>query len=659
MAEHRETSESETEAAPAQASPAAAAIALGRTSKTNKALDEDARSFLREQTELLRLQKEHLHEQRALVLSRLGLGRLKDRISLALQAMGALAGLAVVVVIAAMAWQAHQDRGLVIDAFSVPPDLARDGLTGQVVAARFLDKLQAMQTATVSDRPANTFTNNWGDEIKLEIPETGLTFGEFDRLLRDKLGHASHVTGEVFKTPGGLAVTARLGEDPPGVFQGPEADLDRLEQQAAETVFRNSQPYRFSAYLEQHGRVDEAFQVISDLAVNGPPSERGWAYAQWSKFDLNDHGDIAAARAHARRALAIGGDSALQAKIWLVGAEVWAGHEPRTLDISRQLARQSQKRFAQQDEAYFLQNRRVAPGWLAILVGDNALAAHNFELASRVQDAIGLGVQPVAMAATYYELDHDPQSARAVMAPLGAIDDTAFLPANALNAFQAAPAYWAAAERQDWGAALAEARKLDDWLAVHEGERKLFGVMRPVWTIPLEALAQARAGDTAGAEALIETTPADCYLCLRVRGQVAAAHGDWSAADHWFAEAARQGPELPFADSDWGEALLAKGDPDGAIAKFKQAHAKGPHFADPLELWGEALMKKGDFAGAVAKFRRADKYAPRWGRNHLLWAEALARMDRPDDARTQFAAAAAQSLSAADRAELQSRLRAL
>ena len=55
---------------------------------------------------------------------------------------------------------------------------------------------EEMQAATESDRPASSFQNNWGSEIKVEIPETGLTFGELDKLLRDKFGHASHVSGE-------------------------------------------------------------------------------------------------------------------------------------------------------------------------------------------------------------------------------------------------------------------------------------------------------------------------------------------------------------------------------------------------------------------------------------------------------------------------------
>ena len=77
--------------------------------------------------------------------------------SLSLQGLAVLAGAVIAVVFAAMAWRAHEDHGLLVDAFSVAPELSADGLSGSVVAQRFLDKLNELQTATESDRPAATF----------------------------------------------------------------------------------------------------------------------------------------------------------------------------------------------------------------------------------------------------------------------------------------------------------------------------------------------------------------------------------------------------------------------------------------------------------------------------------------------------------------------
>ncbi|HEY5411560.1 MAG TPA: hypothetical protein VIJ94_12620, partial [Caulobacteraceae bacterium] len=141
-------------------------------------------------------------------------------------------------------------------------------------------------------------------------------------------------------------------------------------------------------------------------------------------------------------------------------------------------------------------------------------------------------------------------------------------------------------------------------------------------------------------------------LCLRVRGQIAAQTMDWVGADRWFAEAVRQGPSLPFADAEWGQALLARGDADGGIKRLEQARQKAPRFADPEEIWGEALMRKGDQRGAIERFAAADKDAPMWGRNHLMWGEALMLSGRYAEARAQYVAANGMDLSKPDRAAL-------
>ena len=643
--EGAEAAGAEPQSAGIGADPVAMALALGGASRAK------ADKFLDQQTRLAKLQGEHLHEQRDVVLSRLKIGRFNEWLKAALQVLVVLAGVALVGALGVMAWNAHDDHGLVIDAFSVPPNLAADGLTGQVVASRFLDKLQAMQTETKSDRPASSFQNNWGSDIKLEVPETGLTFGELDRLLREKLGHASHITGEVFRTSAGIALTARLGDDPPQTFAGPQDKLDDLTQRAAEAVYRANQPYRFSQYLDQHGRSDEALAVISDLAVNGPVSERGWAYAEWSNLDL-ERGDAQAARTHGLAALAVGGGSLVESEIAVVGAEVWSGHDEKALYYSIDLERRSQTRAPEQTKDYFDSNRLVATGWLRGSVGDLLGSIQSWRAAEKTVEYYGSQKLSPSLAAMAFAMDHDLPGARAALAEGSPLTEADLLRADALAAFSALPDYWMAAEAQHWTAALAAARGADAWLAANRAALPVYELMRRVWIHPLEALAVAQSGDTAAAGAMIAATPLDCYLCLRMRGQIAAKAGDNAAADRWFAEAVRQGPSVVFAYADWGTALLERGRPDAAIAQFTIANRKGPRFADPLEGWGEALMEKNQSHLALAKFAEANKYAPNWGRLHLKWAEALYYAGKKDEARAQFARAAALDLTPSERSEL-------
>jgi tetratricopeptide (TPR) repeat protein len=655
MAERTEDPETEAlEPAPAGAAGLAVgmAAALGGGKSRAKA-DPELGEFLREQTRLARLQTEHLHEQRELILSRLRWGRFSDRLKALLQAMTVVVGVAVVVGVGVMAWQAHEDNGLVIDAFSVPPDLARDGLSGEVVAARFLDRLQAMQAATVnSDRPAESFQNNWGSEIQIEIPDTGLTFGEFEKLLRDRFGHVSHVSGEVLKTPQGLALTARIGDAAPQTFAGPETGFDDLAQKAAEAVFRSSQPYRYTEYLELQNRIPEAFQVIADLAANGPPSERGWAYAKWAAMDLDYHGDLASSRAHAAMGLGYGSASDLQARIARVNSAVWSGHDETNLQVSRILDVEDQTRRPDTSQLLYVENKLLGRAWLQFSEPDYQGSANAWMKTGAEDRGDQFGIFAPVMAATALALDHDPGAARRDATVLADRGETSVMWDVAKGAFLGLPTYWIAADDGDWPAALADLQGVDAWLTANRTRLPIYGLMQKVWIWPLEALAEARVGDVAGAQALIGQTPADCYLCVRVRGQIAAQAGDWPGADRWFAEAVRQGPSLPFADTEWGQALLARGDADGAIAKAGQARLKAPHFADPEEVWGEALMRKGDEAGAALRFAAADKDAPMWGRNHLMWGEALMLGGGYAQARHQFETARGLDLEPPDRAAL-------
>jgi len=218
-------------------------------------------------------------------------------------------------------------------------------------------------------------------------------------------------------------------------------------------------------------------------------------------------------------------------------------------------------------------------------------SARDWTLSEAAPDYLGSVKLSPALAATAYAVDHDPDSAKKIVETLEPNDDPSFLQSNAATAFDALPTYWIAAATDDWPAALADARACDSWLDAHAPANKLLGRLGPVWIQPLEALAMAKAGDVAGAETLISKTPPDCYLCVHVRAQISRIKRDWPAAERWFAEAARQGPSLPFAFSEWGDMRLAKGDVEGAIARYDEALEYAPKWK-ALAKAREAAMEK-------------------------------------------------------------------
>jgi hypothetical protein len=181
---------------------------------------------------------------------------------------------------------------------------------------------------------------------------------------------------------------------------------------------------------------------------------------------------------------------------------------------------------------------------------------------------------------------HDATKSRALLA-----EAVAAGPADGVDRAR----YFSDGALADWPAAASDARAYA--VSIKEQEevgQRLQGLAIRTRVTPLLARGLARSGDVSGAQAQIETTPADCYNCIRTRGLVAAAARQWGRADYWFARAVNAGPSIPFAYTDWGHALLIRGDADAAIAKFTIANRRGPHFADPLEMWGEALMAKNE-----------------------------------------------------------------
>src|SRR5262249_33550897 len=82
-------------------------------------MSEEARIYLREQTELARLQKQNLVEQNAFELSHLRWRRFNDQMKGALQIMVVALGMLIVIAVAAAVWNASRAEGIVVESFAV------------------------------------------------------------------------------------------------------------------------------------------------------------------------------------------------------------------------------------------------------------------------------------------------------------------------------------------------------------------------------------------------------------------------------------------------------------------------------------------------------------------------------------------------------------
>lgn len=621
----------------AGADPAAMAMALGSASRA------EADAFLRKQDSLIDLQKHHLREQ----FKQLRLTIWQLRMGVLLRMATACVGIALAGFVAIAAWRAGQAEGTVVDAFAVPPQFARAGITGEVIADDMTARLGAVRQVALENSASSSgdVRNNSEDNIKVEIPETGVSLGEAWRYLRLWFGHEKHITGNLRQNGEKIALTVSLDGERIATVSGASGALDMLEQQAAEQVFYRVDPINIVLYLRAKKRDAEALTAAARNAhLPQEPIYLANAYALWSDMVRLVAGDMPLALRYARQASVIdprtmpGHREAMLAFVMMGRDEdalAQAG-AMRTLRDDDQIKTFKGRGFAQFfAEGVFLRE---------MVMGDFTSAGMREECLSCLIFSGGRA----EMAARA----HDGAQSQARMTEMAGEEFYSLTPAG-IEAAAARARYFFQAGKEDWGAALASARAYAQSVT-DDGRRNpgMTAARLNVQVAPLLAYALLRSGDAKGAQTMIGATPADCYDCTRTRAMIAAALKQWAQADDGFARAADQGPSIPFAYADWGQSFLARGDADGAIAKFAIATRKGPRFADALEGWGEALMAKNQSHLAVAKFAAAAKYAPNWGRLHLKWGAALIYAGWKEEAKKQFAIAAALDLTLAERAEL-------
>ena len=567
---------------------------------------------------------------------------------------------ALLVAVGAVVWSASRTTGLVIQPFSVPPELVEDGLGGRAVAALFQDELLRLEAETTSARPPASFRNDWSEGITIEVEAGGLSLTDAYTALTRWLGQETYVSGGLRQTTSGLELVVRSSNGTAVTVQGLADQPEALMRQAAEGVYEQTQPYRYAIYLSGRGEalpagperqvlLDDSRAILTTLMDSPSPTERVWAYNGLSQdvdTPLQDTIPILLA------ALEIDPEhpniliNLADASRFLGQAEASLGYSQRAVASLRNPRNQAKVAEDRQQRYPLAHAARVAE-----LQGDflQVLELRTRLLNSEIENASFSGPARVGALIAL----HQPSALQRLIEEEDLRARGRPGPANRRLGLRAS----AAADLDQWPQALA-------FLETAEAERAPTLTLRQRGPIPTQdwprlAYARARTGDLAGAQALIAATPLDCYLCVRERARIAELAGDRAAADRWSAEARRQGPSLPFAFAERGQMLMARGDIAGAIAFYEQAVERGPRWADPQKYWGDALAAQGDEAGAIRKYRAAADRAPQWGALHLVWGRALEAQGKRDQARDKYTEAARMDLSAADRVEVVRRLGAV
>jgi len=592
------------------------------------------------QVRLTELQIDSLEKQDEYELSHLRWRRLNDQLTGAFRIILVVLALAVLLGVGALLWNASDADGLIVDSFSAPADFAARGMGGDVLANDLINHLSEVRKITLAHSISNSSDVGLnGNDIRVDIPDTGISLGEVWRLLRRWLGNEKHLTGSLRELPDGkIALHAAFADGTRLDVSGPAVNLDKLEQDLAEQVFTHFDPSNVVLYLWAMGRPQDALKQAERDALSVTGRERqADSYSLWSNLTRSIAGDIPLSIERIRISLALDPKIAAAHNEYAAEAHL-LGHTELELAERRAAAAQTESDQPEplQGPGYFF-IRNLAIHRVAELLGDFGLAESSECGATCLPNNLSAG-------ALFAARRHDVATARALLVTARASGQAD--PDESVDA-----AYYIAMSEGDGAAAVRTARAHAHTPGQRGGEAYAAVVDR-VETEPMVAMALALAGDAAAARKIADAIPADCYPCQIARASAATAAKDWGRAAYWFARATVLAPSIPFAYADWGEMLLRKGDLDDAIAKSTIANQKGPHFADPLEIWGEALIRKNRSDLALAKFEEADKYAPNWGRLHLKWGEALLWSGKRDEAKKKFASAATLDLTPAEKVEL-------
>jgi len=586
-----------------------AAAVAARLSSSDPEVARDTSAFLKKQTQILDTQNRHLEDEHALRVAHLrnqlseeSIRRFGLRLRIGFQLFLVLVATVIGLGVAVMIRDAFASRSVVIDSFDVSPGLAAQALDGRIVAAAVHDRLTQLQSATRISAQKREISDAWTNEISIDVPETGLNFGQIERVLKTRFGHDQHISGTLVKTGSeGLTLTVRGTDVLPRTFTDSKGDFNALVTQAAEYVYGESQPGLFVHYLANDaGRYQDTIAFAKSHLARASADDKPLLLNYWANALNGLGGGILNAQSLPLYEEAV----RIKPDYWIGWGNIIntldsLGDEEGAIRTSLQMMKVAGGRpgkALEQDygtydlKVYNLQTYRAA------LLAE--ISATGGVTAIWAEEGLLVALADVQL--------HEIDTARMRVAT------TSWDPESHFDAM--AVANTQALIDQDIGDLRAAAKSWDDFATLWSDPGIAFNTPSTIcWAAPTYEKAAQPAKADAALAAPLKVVGISTYVdCYRFKGDVLELRGDWAGAQEWYAKAVKLAPSMPSGYYSWGLALLKHGDLQGATEKFRLANQKGPNWADPLKAWGDVLVKQNNAKDALAKYDEALKYAPNW-----------------------------------------------
>lgn len=579
--------------------PMVAAVAANLASQNPEVAAETVAMF-RKQTEVLEVQKRKLEAEYQFFEAEWNPRLLALRLRTGFQVFFALFATVIGIGLAIVIYQAVQSRSVVIDPIDIAPNLSAEVPSSRILAAGLLDVLTRIQAATRTSAEHRSLSNAWTNDIAIDVPETGISIGQLERMLKTRFGHDQHIDGDLVKTrTGTLALTVRGTGILAKTFSAETGNLDKLLTQAGEYVYSQSQPGLWAAYLSNNDRNDEAIQFAQAAYTTLAPGERPYVLNYWANAISGKGGDGAMAEA-----LPLYRETVrLKPDFWIgynniMYALAGLGDEEGVVRVGEQMIKAAGGRPGRAPEYQYQNYDQEVWDLPAARAGQIAdMETHG-----------GIGTTGAAggalnLAVAQLEVQMHDVEAAALRLKTTPVDEK-----NLSDV--AAAAMDRALLAEESGDLKAAAKQWDAYAVAYANP--VISTSNPGYICDA-AVTYEKTGQSAKADAALnpvgKLSLVDCY---RFRGDVLDLRGDWPGAQQWYAKAVKLAPSVPSGHYSWGVALARHGDLDAAAAKFRDANLKGPHWADPLKAWGDVLAQQGHTNEALARYDQALKYAHNW-----------------------------------------------
>lgn len=557
--------------------------------------------FLDEQTHLLRTQARQIEQEQPLRLQHLhgaeregAIRRLGMRLRVGVQIFTVLLLTGIGAGVATMLYDAVTSETVVIESFETPSALAPRGLSGKALASSVLDALAKMQAATRSTEKGRNAVGAWSSEIRIEVPETGVSIGEISRILHERLGHDLHIGGDLVQAKDGSVVLTVRGESIPAKsFSAGEEEIEKLTVEAAEYIYGRSQPVEYGRYLVNNSRVEDALAFLPGAVSRADDdAQRAELINYWANALVLKAEPVEAAAKYRLALSYVPGNW----KYWhnLIGVlpSTGPGGEEASWREAQAFLKAADTAANKPPKRLFLnpaQRSWDLPLFLAAMQAD---ASYNRGAgATNAIDGPAL--------ADIYALMHDSRMAERSIITSDPEDPVTQAEARLLRSY-------AAVENGNAAAAVPDAQAFWQAWQNQPGLKPAFDDHQC-----FVGLVLGLAGKMAEAEMVFKA--AGPYArCFAYHGAILDHAGRADEAARIWAEGLRIGPDLTHIYFERGLSEMRRGDVKAAGADLATAAAKAPHFADPLKAWGDLLGREGRWGEAVAKYDEALKYAPAW-----------------------------------------------